>query len=370
MFLPYEEKLLGYVLNSELAGYFSKISYTIYPLIFLYFVVIWKLRKENSARLHYMFALAFTTLLAFLIKHSTQVLRPFEVEKLAMSVSKVIGSSFPSAHATIAFFCVSVIAEMFREKRHLAGGLYLWAILISLSRFFAGLHYITDLMGGFILGYSLGRFSWRYENEIINFHKYLIYNIEGRRKIIHTLLGFSFAVLIYFGPYREVVLFIFSLAVVSFIVSVMFKLGKSPALISRIIHYLEREEEKNEFPAQGAFFFFLSSTIVAFFFPVKIAAAALTALALGDGFATLIGRKYGKRKYRHNIRKSLEGSIAGFVACLIGSMLFVNLWLSVLNSVVFVIIESIHLEARARKINDNLYIPVACAIVLSLAQSL
>ena len=370
MFLPFEERLLHYALSSSFLQNFSKISNTLYLLVAIYLLFIWRREKENWVRLHYFLALATTVMLTFLIKHATQVLRPFEAVNLVVNASRYIGSSFPSAHTAIAFFCVSVIAQGLKGKRLVAYALYFWAVLISIGRFLAGLHYIIDLAAGLLLGYIVGRFSWKYEKEIVEFQKYLVHDLEGRRKSIHMVIGFLFALLVYFGPYREVVLFLLGLSITSLIFSILFKFRKLPDPISKIIHYLEREDEKEEFPVQGAFFFFLSSTIVAAAFQTKIAAAAITALALGDGLATIIGKRYGKRKHYHNMNKSLEGSLAGFLACVFGSMLFLNIQLSIINGIVFMVAESLHLEIGGKKINDNLYIPLVCALTLSLAQSL
>ncbi len=369
MFLPFEESLLNYALSSAVLQILSKLSVTIYVLLALYVYVIWK-RSRIPTLCYYILALALTTAFVFLIKQHVGILRPFQVMNIAMNIPEYIGSSFPSAHATLSFFCAAVLVSKLRKKSMVTHLIYLWALTISLARFLAGLHYIVDLIGGGFIGYAAGKLSMRYEGSVTEFGRYLIRDLEGRRKSIHILAGFLLSLMVYFWPRELASLILFSSSVIAFVVSFLFISGKLPSFLSELIHRLERDEEKEVFPAQGAFFFFLSSTFVTSLFPKHIAAAAIVALALGDGFATLFGRRYGKRRLSHNLNKSLEGSLAGFFGCFAGSLLFLDFWSSVINSVVFTIAESMHLEFKGKRINDNIYIPLVCALSLYIAQSL
>ncbi len=77
----------------------------------------------------------------------------------------------------------------------------------------------------------------------------------------------------------------------------------------------------------GLVFYAVSYTLLALFFSVKpyVIAAGVLPMAYGDASAALIGEKYGKRHYRIFAKKSLEGSIAMFLASVTGlavSLLF------------------------------------------------
>tara|TARA_B100001175_G_C19459454_1_gene615725 strand:+ start:228 stop:950 length:723 start_codon:yes stop_codon:yes gene_type:complete len=48
-------------------------------------------------------------------------------------------------------------------------------------------------------------------------------------------------------------------------------------------------------------------------------------LSIGDGFADIIGRKYGKHKWFFNKKKSIEGTIGFFVTSFLGNLLFLKL---------------------------------------------
>lgn len=60
----------------------------------------------------------------------------------------------------------------------------------------------------------------------------------------------------------------------------------------------------------GATYVLLAATLVILFFPKLFVIPAIAVLIIGDIFAALIGRKFGKHKF---LRKSLEGTLAFFV---------------------------------------------------------
>lgn len=65
--------------------------------------------------------------------------------------------SFPSGHATRVFFLTSMawgIAPLW-----FAIMLTIWAPLVSLSRIQTGLHYLSDVIAGVLLGWVLGKFT-------------------------------------------------------------------------------------------------------------------------------------------------------------------------------------------------------------------
>lgn len=65
----------------------------------------------------------------------------------------------------------------------------------------------------------------------------------------------------------------------------------------------------------GLVFYSISYTILAFFFASKpyVMAAGILPMAYGDAFASIVGEKYGKTKFRLLANKSAEGSTAMFL---------------------------------------------------------
>lgn len=102
----------------------------------------------------------------------------------------------------------------------------------------------------------------------------------------------------------------------------------------------------------GLVYYAISWTILAFLFFDKpwIIAVGIAAMSYGDGIASVIGQKYGKRKYNvFGDNKSYEGSAAMFLTLIItlGIVLIYygvlppNLWIIVIAAFVATILEGI-----------------------------
>ncbi len=61
---------------------------------------------------------------------------------------------FVSSHATNAF-AFAVLSALIINKRNLSITLILWALLVSYSRIYLGVHYPADIVGGALLGTSI-----------------------------------------------------------------------------------------------------------------------------------------------------------------------------------------------------------------------
>jgi len=69
---------------------------------------------------------------------------------------------FPSSHASNAF-AVLVFTSLLFKNRVYSITIFLWALLISYSRIYAGVHYPLDILGGMTLGVLIGYlFFWFY----------------------------------------------------------------------------------------------------------------------------------------------------------------------------------------------------------------
>ncbi len=75
--------------------------------------------------------------------------RPFITGNIPLLLQHVADSSFPSDHATVAF----AFATLFwRRQRSIAIALGIAALCIGFARIVLGLHYPTDILGGFVVG--------------------------------------------------------------------------------------------------------------------------------------------------------------------------------------------------------------------------
>ena len=91
----------------------------------------------------------------------------------------------------------------------------------------------------------------------------------------------------------------------------------------------------------GLFFYAVSYTFLAYFFTSKpyVVAVGVLPMAYGDAVASIIGERYGKRKYVLVARKSLEGSLGMFLVSLVslfGSLAFFSIFhpFSIMDKVV------------------------------------
>jgi len=84
-------------------------------------------------------------------------------------------------------------------------------------------------------------------------------------------------------------------------------------------------------------------------------------LSFGDSISALIGRKFGKTKIGN---KSLEGSISFFLSCVVVAFFIpgLNVWIGIISAFFAAIIELVGIH----KLNDNLTIPIATALIVQI----
>jgi len=97
--------------------------------------------------------------ISVLIKESVQRLRPVHepaIEHLVHNVFRKGGlHGFVSSHATNMFGIFIFTSLIFKNKNYFFLMLF-WAVVISYSRVYIGVHYPLDIIGGALLGWLLG----------------------------------------------------------------------------------------------------------------------------------------------------------------------------------------------------------------------
>jgi dolichol kinase len=122
---------------------------------------------------------------------------------------------------------------------------------------------------------------------------------------------------------------------------------------------LYRPEE--EMRPSGLPFTFLGAFLTMFLFPQeKIVLCALGYQVFGDGLATLVGLGFGKIKI---LKKSLEGSIACFIVCLLIGLIFFDFKIALSAAFFATIIEMLPIPLP---FNDNLAMPLLSALFLKI----
>ncbi|HIH43126.1 TPA: phosphatase PAP2 family protein [Candidatus Woesearchaeota archaeon] len=105
--------------------------------------------------------------ITYLLKLAIARPRPFESLQIAALVQESSKTSFPSGHATTAFALFASINRHFTPKVTKYSFLA-FAILVSFSRLYLGVHYLSDIIFGALLGYSVS---------------YLILKLEANKKL-------------------------------------------------------------------------------------------------------------------------------------------------------------------------------------------
>jgi len=97
------------------------------------------------------------------------------------------------------------------------------------------------------------------------------------------------------------------------------------------------------------------------FFPVPINYASIMILALGDGAATLFGKKFGRTVFPFNKGKRVEGSIFGFLFAFLGARLFVSPVKALVGATVGMLVESL-----PAPVSDNLAVPIVSGLIMTI----
>lgn len=129
------------------------IIFFILPILFL-----WQEHKRKWV-LPMIVSLLFSLALGFLLKFGVQRLRPFQqglvdlIPTLASPSFTSWNFSFPSLQVMMVFAAIPIIFKEFRKIG------YVWvvfAVLVGLSRVYFGLHFMSDVLVGAVLGYAIG----------------------------------------------------------------------------------------------------------------------------------------------------------------------------------------------------------------------
>jgi HAD superfamily phosphoserine phosphatase-like hydrolase len=136
--------------------------------------------------------------------------------------------------------------------------------------------------------------------------------------------------------------------------------GVNLPVISTITREAATKPEIHEF-VTNPIFFAAGIMLALVLFPNPINYASIAIFTLGDGTATLFGRKLGKTVFPLNKGKRIEGSIFGFLFAFFGALLFVSHIEALVGAAIGMI-----MEALPTPVNDNLTIPLAAGLALLL----
>ncbi len=181
--------------------------------------------------------------------------------------------------------------------------------------------------------------------------------LELRRKLAHLILGVFFAYLVISLTHALVItinVVLIAGLMVSAYLSQVYK-------IKMFVWLFERFDRPSKFTARGAIIFFIGILAAVLLFSPFVAAMSILILAVSDAAATIAGYYVGKHRILG--RKTLEGTLAFFVSAGVLLALFVAPPTAISVAFLIAVIEL----ATPPFIDDNLIIPIAAGILLSVS---
>ena len=96
--------------------------------------------------------------------------RPYSINQtVQLLVTPLKDYSFPSGHTAASF--ASVSALYFAGRKRMAAGALIVSVLIAFSRMYLYVHFPTDILGGAVLGITIGALTYVYGTKILKIKK-------------------------------------------------------------------------------------------------------------------------------------------------------------------------------------------------------
>ena len=151
--------LISFIFDREILKFFGSLLqpniflfmyYTSHIVFFIAVALIcsYLLRDKRSIAYFWM-GISFTYIISIILKLLAQRVRPLGAD---LALGNLGAYSFPSSHATVYFFIFAFMAGCSEKFKYPFLAL---AVLVSLSRVYLGLHYLSDIIGGGLLGVGL-----------------------------------------------------------------------------------------------------------------------------------------------------------------------------------------------------------------------
>lgn len=183
------------------------------------------------------------------------------------------------------------------------------------------------------------------------------------RKTFHFLIALSPGMAVVNRPLTVALLM---LGVLFYAYMESFRLsGTAVPLISPITALASRTRDRGRF-VLGPVTLGLGALLALLLYPSPAASIAIYALAFGDGFASLVGKVFGRIRPAFLLGKSVEGSAACFIAVSIAAyMVSGNFGLAVFAAVIATVVEALPLEDY-----DNIALPLSVGFAVQLFMNL
>lgn len=182
------------------------------------------------------------------------------------------------------------------------------------------------------------------------------------RETIHTSGFFVAAVSMLLGLNSFSVAFLIFVFTAIYVISELARVfGYNIPVTATITWHAALSPEIYEF-VTAPIFFALGIMLALIAFPPPASYGAIAVFTLGDGFATLFGKKFGRHAFPYNKGKKVEGTLVGLLVAWLGAWLFIADPLKAfVGAAVGMFVETLPLP-----VNDNLTIPLFSGLTLLL----
>jgi undecaprenyl-diphosphatase len=146
----------------------SKTLWYPFYIVLIYFIILKRKKDVWITFLAIILMIILSDQLADLVKDYMQRLRPSHNPDLSGLVHTLRGYTggeygFVSSHASNAF-AVAAFTALFFQRKWFVYSIFIWAVIVSFSRIYLGVHYPLDVICGGMLGMSIGVFIYYLEH--------------------------------------------------------------------------------------------------------------------------------------------------------------------------------------------------------------
>ena len=149
----YDKKIVDFIASNRVDIFSSLFVYlgyiTEWPILFFITLLILYYKKKDLLK-RFVFVYSLTLIIILILRLLTKMSRPdssfIEIDFLAFRYS------FPSGHATTIFLLLPLFISIYPKYKKI---FVLFAFLMAFSRLYIGVHYLSDIIFGILLGYSL-----------------------------------------------------------------------------------------------------------------------------------------------------------------------------------------------------------------------
>ena len=147
--------------NYFLTDLFMGITYVSSGVIIFFILTSLFLWKEHKRKwiLPLWITLALSAIVSFLLKMAVQRSRPYQIGVVSSLLEEashnIWNFSFPSFQTMLAFCAIPILSKEFPKLKN---AWVIFAVLIAISRVYLGVHFMSDILIGGLIGYFLGVF--------------------------------------------------------------------------------------------------------------------------------------------------------------------------------------------------------------------